>query len=277
MGTVEEELARKEIELLNEKVSRLLERSDERAKAKAADEKSEKKPWYVIVAGILAIPAAIIGIMVSFGQLQKTGPEQEKTVAETRNLQVDALKKQAELQQILNDVTKNQAVNSEYFRNEVTPKIQDTIAALNRLNNAAQISGLSIIAKFILIYLLSRVFYFITGVFERAWNLLMQLFTELSSYWINRRIDAARKAGRSSDERLYAFRNRIYKVPMYLQYVPMLILLSLELAVLVKLVVPVAVEAATVIGKSELVSSLMDEVFHMHFIAAFRIFLNFFS
>jgi hypothetical protein len=277
MGTVED-IDRKELELLNEKVSRLLERGDDRAKAKAAEDKSEKQPWYVVTVGIIAIPAAIIGLMVSFGQWEKTGPEQEKTIAETQNLRVDALKKQVELQQILNDVTKNQAANSEYFRTEVTPKIEDTIAALNRLNNAAQTSGLAIIAKFILVYLLYKIFYFVVGLFERVWTLLMQLITELLSYWVSRRLDKVRKQGRSEqEEHLYAIRNRIYKMPAYLQYVPTIAVLTLELIVLLRLVVPLSLETATVIGKSQDVSNLVSEVYRLHFVTAFRTFLGLFN
>jgi hypothetical protein len=225
---------------LSDRIDGLSRRMDEQARSLEAREAAaaapvakpeERTPWWTIVAGLLAIPAALVTMYMQFNQAQGTLETTERTGVEIEKLRTEELKARTELELLLEDLRARRDDAGEETAGETATRLEALIprieAAQARLDAAAEAAaeaadgaaaGGDAATGLLLRYLLIWVALFAVGLFfeivQRTWSLLLNLGMDvlfvMRPRWPKDVPDEDREARRAREE-AYERRRRTYE------------------------------------------------------------------
>ncbi|WP_163878354.1 hypothetical protein [Rhizobium laguerreae] len=220
---------------------------DRQKKANGDIKEPQRRPWWVTAVEILALPAAIIAIVVQFTAASGNVETNEKTRAETAKIQVEEVKTRVELQSMLDELADKKAKGIDNFRVEteaLLPKIDATIQKLRALDSETGARALSVILiKYIMLWVLFHFIGLIFDVIYQIWNTSM---SAVSTYVFS--LSFQRKDGTYNREKSERLRKYFTWAMIVLQQVPSVLRWSLELSVFIALMIPLFNEASAAIG-----------------------------
>jgi hypothetical protein len=257
-------------------------RPDDRAYAQLLDkldtvnaklEKLEEKtpaekatPWYTVLINFIALPAAILAIMIQWGQVRSSGEDRAKTVAETAKFRTEEVKARAELEKTLDDLSAKRATSVDAYRSELEaalPKIQKSLTELQVLTKTVKPEAeFNIVLKFIIL-----------------WGCLigMGLIFEIFTYIWQTLVSSLRTFARNSRSTSQTWRNVVSYADPFLLYAPMLLTWSIRWMFFFFLVVPFITELSGLLGFPNAISNAINSFGSLHFVDAFTILKSLFT
>lgn len=219
----------------------------ERREMEESKKKPAAKPWWASVAEILALPAAIIAIVVQFTSASSNVQTAAKTEAETEKTKVDTIKTRVELQKMLDDLAETKKKGVVAYREEIErtlPQLQQTIERLRVVESQSKAVTLDrSLAKYILLWVLFHFVGLIFDIVTQVWAALLSSISTLTSS-----IRFKTKDGRVDYDRQLRVANFTRWVHLVLFPVPSVLRWSLQLSIFIALVVPLFDEVSLAIG-----------------------------
>ena len=155
------------VELTDDKVEKLNEQT------KGVPTSPPKSPWWVLMGQILTVPAIVVLMLLQLSQASLTGPQNEKTIAETQKINTEELKTRAELQKLLDDLAIEKSKGVEAYEQQlsiVMPKIQEALQKLSELESESSRSlVVENLYKSILVIIFVQAIGFFLSIFEIIW------------------------------------------------------------------------------------------------------------
>jgi hypothetical protein len=225
------------------------------------------KPWWASAVEILALPAAVIAIVVQFTSASGNVQTTAKTEAETAKIKVEEVKTRVELQKMLDDLaeTKKQGVTA--YREEIErtlPQLQQTIERLRVVESQSKAVALErSFAKYVLLWVLFHFVGLIFDIVSQVWSALLNSVSTLV-----RTIKFRDKNGREDYERQRRLSNVIAWAQLVLYPVPSILRWSLQLSIFIALMVPLFNEVSLAIGSQTSFEVVMDQGKHLEIGAA---------
>ncbi|MGJ7488600.1 hypothetical protein ACSFA2_25265 [Variovorax sp. LT2P21] len=238
-------LAKEIASLRLEQEKRDLER--QRRELEESKKKPPAKPWWASALEILALPAAVIAIVVQFTNASSTVQTTAKTEAETAKIKVEEIKTRVELQKMLDDLAETKKKGVTAYREEIErtlPQLQQTIERLRVVESQSKAAALErSIAKYILLWVL---FHFVSLIFDivsQVWSALWSSVSALVST-----VRFKNQDGREDYDRQRRLSNVTRWAQLVLYPVPSVLRWSLQLSIFIALVIPLFNEVALAIG-----------------------------
>jgi hypothetical protein len=247
----------RDIALINQKIERLLDRT-ERLKE---EKKKEEGSWLGTAAQVIGIPAAIVAVMMNFGQVGKTDAETTKITAETKKVEAETLKTRAELENLSRTLQqRTPSANPEVDR--LLSQVSDTVAKLDQIRSASLQSVIAdILLKYIFLFAAFKLFYFGTSIFSRLWDVFTRLIADSTRFFIRRRRQHLEKQNRQMPigngtvdhyermQRLSRFESMTYTIVGYSFWIPQFAIMILEFILIISFIVPLFLETGAALGK----------------------------
>lgn len=205
------------------------------------------KPWWASAIEILALPAAVIAIVVQFTNASSNVQTTAKTEAETAKIRVEEIKTRVELQKMLDDLaeTKKKGVNA--YREEIErtlPQLQQTIERLRVVESQSKSVVLErSIAKYILLWVLFHFVGLIFDIISQIWSALLNGISTLIGT-----VRFKNKEGREDYERRRRLSDAVQWFQLVLHPIPSILRWSLQLSIFIALVIPLFNEVSLAIG-----------------------------
>lgn len=225
----------------------LMELEQRKRDLEAATKAPSSKPWWASAVEVLALPAAILAIVIQLttasGNVQTTA----KTEAETSKIKTDEVKTRVELQKMLDDLAETKKKGVTAYREEIErtmPQLQQTIERLRLIEaqSGGAVLGRSL-AKYVLLWVL---FHFIGLVFDVIFEVWSAL---LSAGWnLLNGIRFKDKNGNNDYKRYERLQRYIQWSRLMLHPIPNVLRWSLQLSIFVALMIPLFNEVATALG-----------------------------
>lgn len=151
-STVDASIVEKRLDLLE-----IEHKIDQRRRdSEAANKAPLAKPWWASAIEFLALPAAIVAIVLQLTQASSNVQTSAKFEAETAKLRTDEVKTRVELQRMLDDLAETKKRGITAYREEVEkaiPQLQQTIERLRILEAQSKTVTLErSIAKYVLLW-----------------------------------------------------------------------------------------------------------------------------
>ncbi len=207
------------------------------------------KPWWGTLLEFLALPAAILAIVLQITQTSGTFETQEKTVAETEKIRTEEIKTRVELQQLLDSIAEKKQKGVQAYRDEVERTLPQLKAAVERLQALeSQSSRFSIgisLTKFVILWV---VFHAV----DLAFDVLAQVWATLLSgtaIAVFNRKEASKEGRRDRIRRERMQRFMTWSVTV-LSPVPSILRWSIQLSIFIALVIPLFDELAKLLGSN---------------------------
>jgi hypothetical protein len=217
----------------------------------------DKPMWYTVLVNFIALPAAILAIVIQWGQISSSGGERAKTAAETTKLDIETLKTRAELEKTLDDLSAKRATGVDAYRDALEaaiPKIQKSLSELNILTKVVKPDiGLKIISRFILLW---AIFIGISLIFD-IFAHVIGAFTSSLYTWVYSRPDISQPWKSAVS----------YAQPVFL-YIPIFFSWYVRWIVFFVLVIPFITELAGYLGFPHVVSDAISSFGRLHFMQA---------
>lgn len=238
-------LAREIAALRMDQDKRDLER--QRRELDEAKKKPPAKPWWASAVEILALPAAVVAIVVQFTNASSTVQTTAKTEAETAKIKVEEVKTRVELQKMLDDLAETKKKGVTAYREEIErtlPQLQQTIERLRVVESQSKSVALErSFAKYILLWVL---FHFIGLIFDIVSQFWSALWSGISTFVSTIRFKD--KNGREDYEKQRRISNAMRWIQLLAYPIPSILRWSLQLSILLALMIPLFNEVALAIG-----------------------------
>ena len=160
----------KDFELLATKLDLIREKME----VLKSPEKKEAPPWYVVMGGILSVPAMVIVMIMNFSQYQTSTVTTEKEIKETTKTKLEIEQLRSKAVELKATVKSEDIQSLKSSLNDVIPLLQQSATRLERQGNITS----SIETSFLLRFIVTWAFLNFIGVFFSAfftgWNLIVQ-------------------------------------------------------------------------------------------------------
>jgi hypothetical protein len=258
-------LSREIASLRLEQDKRELER--QRRELEESKKAAPPKAWWASAVEILALPAAVIAIVVQFTNASSTVQTTAKTEAETAKIRVEEVKTRVELQKMLDDLAETKKKGVTAHREEIErtlPQLQQTIERLRAVESQSKAVTLECrLAKYVLLWVLFHFVGLVFDIISQVWSAL------LSSAWtFLRSIRFKDKSGREDFERQRRLSNLVSWAQLFLYPVPSILRWSLQLSIFIALMIPLFNEAAVAIGSRTSFDMVLEQARHLEVGAA---------
>lgn len=127
------DVLRDKLEVAEDKIERVGEQSKNTLVA------PPKASWLGTLGQILTVLSVVVLMFLQLRQASLTGPQNEKTIAETQKINTEELKTRAELQKLLDDLAVEKSKGIDAYEQQlelVLPTIQEALDKLNELDNS---------------------------------------------------------------------------------------------------------------------------------------------
>lgn len=238
-------LAREIAALRTDQDKRDIER--QRRELEEAKKKPTAKPWWASAVEILALPAAVIAIVVQFTNASSTVQTTAKTEAETAKIRVEEVKTRVELQKMLDDLAETKKKGVTAYREEIErtlPQLQQTIERLRYVESQSKSVALErSLAKYVLLWVL---FHFVGLIFDIISQVWSALWSSISTFTSSIRLK--NKDGREDYDRQRRLLNVMRWVQLLAYPIPSILRWSLQLSIFIALMIPLFNEISLAIG-----------------------------
>ena len=239
----------------------LLELELKKRDLEAAAKAPSAKPWWASTLEFLALPAAVIAIVLQLTQASGNVQTGAKTQAETAKIRVEEMKTRVELEKMLDDLAETKGKGVTAYREEVEraiPKLQDAIESLRRLETLASSQLLErSVAKFVLLWILFHAVGLVFDVIQQGWG---TLFASLFLFVFARRP----KDDSTSDHERHQKRLKYAQISAaLLSPVPNVLRWSIQLSIFFALMVPLFNEVALGLGSNTQFDTLVQQAKHL--------------
>lgn len=221
------------------------------------EKRQAPKPWWTSAIEFLALPAAIIAIVVQLTGALGTVTEQEKTKAETEKIRTEEVKTRAELQGIVDDLAEKKRKGVESYRSEVEkalPQLESTLAKLKSINTESDKAVLqTILPKYILLWIAFHAVGLLADVISQIWSAML---SSVAIAIFTRRRD--KKLTRAQELRWRTIERGTQWSVAILGPAPNILRWSIQLSLFVALMIPLFDETAHLLGSSFVFEDLLD-------------------
>lgn len=226
-----------------------------------AKQQSDQKPKptrlesYGQLLTVISIAAAVI---LTFTNIFSAGPENEKTVAETEQINTETLKTRVELQQMLDDLTVEKSKGVDAYNEQldkILPELQATITRLNDLN-AVDSNDILVenLYKSLLIGIFGTAVFFFLNTFTIIWSWLM---SSLLNVFYSFRPEWKDKVKQKRYEKTQKVINLIN--PIFSSF-PSLIILVIQIYVFTSLSIPLFDSISASLGMNVRFSPILEKL-----------------
>jgi hypothetical protein len=226
----------------------LLELELKKRDLEAAVKAPSAKPWWASTLEFLALPAAVIAIVLQLTQASGNVQTGAKTQAETAKIRVEEIKTRVELEKMLNDLAETKGKGVTAYREEVEktiPRLQETVERLRRLESLSSSALLErSLAKYVLLWVLFQAVGLVFDVVQQGWSTL------LASFWVLAFSRQPRDEGKRSYERHRKIQKYGQLAAALLSSVTSILRGSIQLSIFVALMIPLFNEVALALGSS---------------------------
>jgi hypothetical protein len=219
-------------------------------------ETEDKKPWWSTAIQFLALPAAVLAILLQAGNVLSVAPDRDKTLAEAAKTRAETLKTQAELELLLDQIAGKRGEGVKAYQEEIErtlPQLRETLARLDALVRPRSLFE-ELFPKYIILWALFLGVALIFQILQQFWSLGLSSATAL--------IFASDKP--PSERRKRARRVFSVAVPI-LHPLPNLLDWAIRVVIFGALVVPLFDEVATALGSDFTFSSVWESARELNF------------
>lgn len=273
MSTAQPEPSSAEVSALAKEIASLRLEQDRRELDRQRRELEESKksppakPWWASALEILALPAAVIAIVVQFTNASSTVQTTAKTEAETAKIKVEEIKTRVELQKMLDDLAETKQKGVTAYREEIErtlPQLQQTIERLRVVESQSKAVALErSLAKYVLLWVLFHFVGLIFDIVSQVWSALLSSVSTLV-----RTIRFKGKDGREDYERQRRLSNVLQWAQLVLYPLPSILRWSLQLSIFIALMIPLFNEVSIAIGSRTSFDIVMEQARHLEVGAA---------
>jgi hypothetical protein len=199
-----------------------------------------------------------VGIILTFTNIFKSGPENNKTIAETEQINTETLKTRVELQQMLDQLETNRSKGVDEYNkqlNEMLPQLQTTITKLNELNDTnSKDVVVENLYKSLLIGIFGTAVFFFLRTFSILWSWLT---SSLRNIFYALRPNWKEEKKLQKYEQTQKFINLIDPV---LMHVPSLVFLIVEIYIFTSLSIPLFDSVSASLGSNVRFSPVLSKL-----------------
>jgi hypothetical protein len=137
-------------------------------------EKKEASPWYVVIVGILGVPAIIILMIMNFSQYQTSTFTTEKTIQETTKTKLEIEQLRSKAAELKATVKSEDIQSLKSSLNDVIPLLQQSATRLERQGNITSSIETSFLLRFIVAWAFLNFIGVVFSAFFAGWDLIVQ-------------------------------------------------------------------------------------------------------
>lgn len=241
-----------------DELARRLQLLELQLKQRELETATKPKAWWVTIVEFLALPAAVLAIVIQLTQASGNVKTETKTEAETTKARVDTAKALLETEKLQLELAALRAKGPTVATQDVerlVPRLEESVERLRALQSQQQQQPLATaLAKFVLLWILFHAIGLLFDVIQQVWgSLLAGTLLYVFNKEHPRTLDEQQERKRHSRRKLAQWAGAI------LSPVPSVLRWSLQLSVFVALMIPLFDEVARSMGSGLVFETLVRQ------------------
>jgi hypothetical protein len=135
------------------------------------------KSWWTVAIEFLALPAAVLAIVIQITQTKSTAVEQDKTVAETEKIKTEEIKTRVEIEGLVDSLAEKKQKGIQIYRAELErtlPLMQNAVERLSTLEAQSTKGPITqSLAKFVILWIVLIGVGLVFNVIGQLWSTLL--------------------------------------------------------------------------------------------------------